>query len=84
MQATLSIPDELEAKLGKDRGQAECTLRRELSLVFYSRGWLSAGKAAEYGEMTRREFEELLAERRIERPLTVSDLEQEFEWAGAR
>ena len=84
MQATLNIPDELEEKLGADRGQAECALRRELSLVFYSRGWLGAGKAADYGEMTRREFEELLAERRIERPLTADDLEQEWEWAESK
>lgn len=72
------IPDEIQTRLGKDRAEAEKVLRQELALVFYSRGWLGAGRAAEYGGVTRLEFEKWLVERNVTRPLDEADLAAEW------
>ena len=81
---TIEIPDSVIAASSMSATDLALEAARELALVLYGRGVLSAGKAAELAGMTRREFEELLAERRIERPLSVADLEQESDWAASK
>lgn len=84
MHLTLEIPDSVIASTSMSAADLTLELTRELALSLYARGILSAGKAAEMADLTRREFEELLGERRTERPLTADDLAHEFEWAGSR
>jgi predicted HTH domain antitoxin len=51
----------------------------------YARGLLSLGKASEFSGITRPEFESLLAQRRVERPYEVAELERDLAWAkGAK
>ncbi|TAG09779.1 MAG: UPF0175 family protein [Verrucomicrobia bacterium] len=84
MRLTMEIPDSVISSASMSAADLTHELTRELALSLYARGILSAGKAAEMADLTRRESEELLGERRIERPLTAGDLAHEFEWAGSR
>lgn len=81
---TLEISDSLVALTANSAADLTLDLKRELALSLYARGILSAGKAAEMSDLTRREFEELLGKRRIERPLAVGELAYKFEWTGSR
>ena len=52
-----------------------------MALVLYMRGLISVGKAVEFAEMTRQDFEGLLASRRIERPYDAEELDRDLAWA---
>jgi len=79
---TLEIPDEIARSLGQPAGQTEKELRKELALALYSRGVLSAGKAAEWAQLSRGEFERLIARRAIIRPLAEDEVQQDLKWAS--
>lgn len=78
MQLTLEIPDSVIAAAAMSAADLTLELKRELALSLYGRGVLSAGKAAELAGASRMVFEALLAERRIERPFSAADFEQEM------
>ncbi len=79
MQVTLEIPDSVIASAAMSAADLTLELKKELALSLYGRGVLSAGKAAELAEASRMDFEALLAERRIERPLSAEDFEHEMQ-----
>ena len=81
MTLTIEIPDEAVEALRMPASEVEAELKKELALVLYARGALSAGKAVELAGVNRAAFERLLAERRIERPFTSAELEQDLAWA---
>lgn len=81
MIVTLDIPDEALAASHLPKAEWESEARKELALAFYARGLLSAGKATELSRVSRMEFEKLVANRKIVRPLDLSDLEQDVAWA---
>ena len=83
MRVTLEIPDEIFAAARLPEGGWERAAKKELALAFYARGVLSLGKAVELAETSRMTFEGWLAERKIERPFSTSDLTKEVEWAGS-
>jgi predicted HTH domain antitoxin len=60
-------------------GQAK--IKKEVALALYVRGLISIGKAAELAGLARPEFEAVLAERRIERPYDLTELERDLAWA---
>ncbi len=83
LNVILDIPDEVLEAAPFDLSDWEGEAKKELSLAFYARGLISAGKAAEMAGVPRRHFEGWLAERRIERPLSNSDVHADLDWAQA-
>src|SRR4051812_42739501 len=77
MSFHLKIPDDIVESLHLPREEAERELRTDLALVLYARGALSAGKAAEMCTLSRWAFEDLLAQRKIERPFSEEDWEHD-------
>ena len=61
--------------------EVQAELKQEVAVVLYSRGAFSLGKSVEMAGVTRAYFEGLLAERRIERPYTATELELDLSWA---
>ncbi|MEO1217817.1 MAG: UPF0175 family protein [Bacteroidota bacterium] len=59
-------------------GFTESELRQELAIIFYKRGNISLGKAAEFAHMHKIAFQRLLADRKIPLNYDISDLEQDL------
>lgn len=59
-------------------GLTEQELRQELAIIFYKRGNVSLGKAAEFAHLHKIAFQRLLAERKIPLNYDVSDLEEDL------
>lgn len=78
MTLTLEIPDAVLSALELDGLTVEADARLELALAWYRRGVLSAGKASELAGISRMAFERLLAEREIERPFDLKELDKEI------
>jgi predicted HTH domain antitoxin len=78
---TVEIPDELVQARHLSPSSVSLEVRKEVALALYTRGLVSAGKAAEFAQVTRQDFEELLASRRIERPYDEEELERDLAWA---
>jgi predicted HTH domain antitoxin len=57
---------------------SEEELRRELALLLFQQEKLSLGKASQLAQMTRLEFQHLLASRRIPVHYDVADFEQDL------
>jgi len=82
MSLMLEIPEEAVNAMRLPRGEVERELRKELALALYARGALSIGKSAEVAGLSRREFEAMLAQRRIERPYSSEELERDLDFAN--
>ena len=78
---TIEIPDEVMEAAGLSASAVRLEVRREVALALYVRGLFSAGKAAEFAEMTRQDFEGVLASRRIERHYDAEELDRDLAWA---
>lgn len=78
---TIDVPPDVYDALNVPEGEREDVIRRELAVSLYREGILSAGKARELTEMTRREFHELLGERGVERHYTEEELAEDLEYA---
>jgi predicted HTH domain antitoxin len=81
MALVIEIPDEAVQAMQLPAAEVEAELKKELALALYARGLLSLGKSVEWAGVTRQEFEELLARRRIERPYASAELERDLAWA---
>jgi predicted HTH domain antitoxin len=77
----LEIPDEVVAGMRLLVSDAQAEVKKEVALALYARGLLSLGKAVELADMTRGDFESVLAHRRIERPYDEIELERDLAWA---
>ena len=80
----LEIPEAAVQALGLPWEEARVELQKDLVLALYSRGVLSAGKAAEMLGLLRNAFEQLLAERQIVRSYSMADLEHDLDWSKAQ
>jgi predicted HTH domain antitoxin len=80
MEFVLEIPDEVIEAVKLPPQEIEPELRKELALALYQRGALSLGKARSLAQMTRWEFEELLARRRVRRHYTDLDVDQDVKY----
>ncbi|MCR4425039.1 MAG: UPF0175 family protein [Firmicutes bacterium] len=81
MSLVVEIPREVVAALRLPPAEAEGELRKELALALYRRAALPLGKARMLAGMTRREFEELLGQRRIDRHYGPEELEDDLSYA---
>ena len=78
---TLEVPQEVVEAVKLPPAEMEGEFRKELALALYRRGVLSVGKARVLAQMTRRQFEELLADRRVARHYTQADLAEDIQHA---
>jgi len=81
MKLTLEVPSDVLEAVKLPPAEVEKELRKELALALYQREVLSLGKARVLAQMSRREFEELLGQRRILRHYTDADLEEDVQYA---
>jgi len=78
---TVEIPDEVVQAKHLSPSAVRLEVRREVALALYVRGLFSVGKAVEFAEVTRRDFEGVLGSRRIERPYDAEELDRDLAWA---
>ena len=81
MSVTLTIDDAIARALRLPRVGLESTLKRELALALYGQGALSIGKSAELCAMPVLDFDGLVRERKIERPYSEDEIDQDLAWA---
>ncbi|HEX9944230.1 MAG TPA: UPF0175 family protein [Thermoanaerobaculia bacterium] len=81
---TLEVPPEVLDAVKLPPGEVESEIRKELALALYQRGALPLGKARLLAQMTRWQFDRLLADRRIPRHYTAADLEEDLQHAHGR
>ena len=74
----VEIPAEVASALRLPPDSAEREVRKELALALYARQLLPLGKARRLAGMTRRDFEEVLSERRIPRAYTQGSPEEDI------
>lgn len=79
--ADIEISDEVYDALRLPDGERKHVLRRELAVTCYEQDILSFGKARELAEMSTREFQELLAERGVERHYADEELDDDVAYA---
>ncbi|BAD85106.1 hypothetical protein, conserved, UPF0175 family [Thermococcus kodakarensis KOD1] len=75
------IPDDIITAMKLPRGEVERELRVDLAVILYQRGILPLGKAAKLAGMTKREFLEELAKRKVPRHYTEKELEEDLAFA---
>ena len=81
-KVVLDIPDDVRAALGVPAGELEPEVRKELSVALYQRHVLSFGQARRFAGLEYREFEALLADRRVPRHYSVEDVEDDRRYAA--
>ncbi len=78
MPLTIEIPDSALESLQLPPEQLRRELQGDLAVVLYARGALPVGKAMELAGVTRREFEELLKARHVERPFDAAEVARDL------
>jgi predicted HTH domain antitoxin len=78
---SLEVPHEILASLRLPPEQVEEELKKDLAVALYARGALSFAQAGTLTDLTRREFDELLGERRVPRQYDERDLAEDAEYA---
>ena len=78
---TINIPRDVLNSMKIPPIDQEYVLKLELSLALYQRGILAMGPARRLAGISKREFLEELARRRIERHYTIEELEEDVAFA---
>jgi predicted HTH domain antitoxin len=78
------IPDDVITAMKLPKGEVERELRVDLAVILYQRGVLPLGKAAKLAGMTKREFLEELAKRKVPRHYTERELEEDLAFARGK
>jgi predicted HTH domain antitoxin len=81
---TLEVPEEVIEAVRLPPAEMEGEFRKELAVALYQRGVLPLGKARILAEMTRWQFEKLLADRQIPRDYSAADLAEDLQHAHGR
>lgn len=81
MEVTISIPDDLAKEFGNDLEELRQRLHLELAVQSYRDGLASFGRAAELAGLPQRDFEQVLAERKVDRNYNADDLRADLEFA---
>jgi predicted HTH domain antitoxin len=81
MLLTVELPDGVVKEMPMAAAEIQAEVRREVVVALYARGVVSLGKAVELADLNRADFEEILAQRHIERPYTLTELERDLAWA---
>lgn len=75
------IPEDVITAMKLPRGEVERELRIDLAVILYQRGILPLGKAAKLAGLTKREFLEELAKRKVPRHYTEKELGEDLAFA---
>ena len=81
MSLKLDIPDDVAHALRLPPAEAEGEMLKELALALYARGALGFGKARSLAGLSTWDFDQLLGERRVNRPYSQDDLEMDLKYA---
>ena len=84
MSVTLEVPDDFAQQLQTQPKLAEAQLHLELAVALYRDGKLPPGRAAEIAGLSRWEFEDVLRQRQVPMPYSLTDLEHDLAYAGGR
>ena len=84
MSVTLEIPDNFGQQLLKHPEAAEARLHLEAAIALYRQGELPVGRAAAFAGMSQPAFEQILQDRQIPMPYSLSDLEHDCTYASSR
>lgn len=82
MPFVLEIPDDVLDALRFPREEIDRELGTELAVALYARGALSMGKAVAMSRLSRWAFEDVLAERKVERPFTEAEVEHDLDFVN--
>ena len=84
MSVTLNVSDDFAQRLESQPEAAEAELHLELAIALYRSGSLPVGKAARVAGMTEDRFSEILRQRRVPMPYSMTDLEHDIAYASGR
>ena len=76
--------DDFAARLQSGRPEAEAQLHLELAIALYRLGKLPVARAAEIAGLKLSDFDEILRQRRVTMPYTLTDLEHDVAYASGR
>ena len=79
--ATLEIDDEVYEALQLPEGEREDTLKKELAVSLYARDILSFGKARSLASLSKRDFHNLLGNRKTTRHYDETELAEDIEYS---
>ncbi len=78
----IEIPEEIIVGIKIPEKDLEKTIKIELAVALYQRGYLSLGQARRLAGLSKSEFINELAKRKIERHYTEEDLKDDIEFSG--
>lgn len=81
MQLTLEVPDNIQQAMRVPESERQSRLLIELACALYEREILSFGKAAELSGLSQFRFGQSLAERKIARHYSATDLDEDLAYA---
>jgi predicted HTH domain antitoxin len=81
MSITLDIPKNIHEALHVAPAEAEARLKLELAVALYAQNALGLGKAAELAGLSRLDFNDVLAERKIPMHYGQTELEEDLAYA---
>jgi len=84
MSITLEIPNNIHEALHVSPAEAEQRLKLELAVALYAQNALGLGKAAQLASLSRLDFNDVLAERKIPMHYSQQELEEDLAYARSR
>ncbi len=82
MPLSIVIPDEIIEIIKVPRNQVKQVLCREMAFALYAQGMASLGAARRFANLDKWQFLDGLAERRIERHYSDTELDEDIEYAA--
>ncbi len=77
-EVILRVPNDIVDAIRLPPDDIHAELQKELALALYKRGILSSGKACALACLSRREWIDLLGQRKVPRHYTAGDLEKDI------
>jgi predicted HTH domain antitoxin len=84
MSITLEIPNNIHEALHVSPAETKQRLKLELAVALYAQNALGLGKAAQLAGLSRLDFNEVLAERKILMHYGQKELEEDLAYARSR
>lgn len=79
--SVVDIPEDVFESIRIPDREKDKELKVELAVSLYSRGALSFGKARQLADVSHERFQEILADREIERHYTEEEFEEDLQYA---
>jgi len=84
MSVTLDVSDDFAQRLETQPQAAEAELHLELAIALYRSGSLPVGRAARTAGLSEVQFAEILRQRRVPMPYSMTDLSHDIAYASGR